>query len=189
MPRKITLIVTMVALLATSGVFANTALTAAQKDIGPRISKKAELFALPFNDLSLSRLENQLSGMGLRSDPSYKDGVVSYGLGPEGILGVTNATLHSNTSGYVHQALLSGVIESREQRKALGQLLEKKYGDPSDGDLQSGMGHAIWLFQDSTRIELRNSTFDVSVLYVDERPRVVIRSGQIDVEALSRENP
>jgi len=37
----------------------------------------AELFGLPLNDLSVARLEKQLNAMGLRSYPSYKDGVIS----------------------------------------------------------------------------------------------------------------
>lgn len=151
-------------------------------------SDVAELFGLPLNDLSVSRLEEHLNKMGLRSYPSYKDDVVSYGLGPEGILGVTNATIYSNGSGYIRQALLSGVVESNEKRRALGELLARKYGTPSEGFLKNGIGRSKWLFKDGTMIEFHNTTFDVSLMYVDEKPKVASRSGQIDVEALSRKN-
>jgi hypothetical protein len=151
-----------------------------------RSSNVAELFGLPLNDLSVSRLERQINSMGLHSYPSYKDGVISYSLGPEGILGVTNATIYSNGSGYVRQALLSGVVESNEKRKALGELLGRKYGTPSEGFLNNGIGRSKWLFKDGTMIEFHNTTYDVSLMYVDENPKVAARSGQIDVEALSR---
>jgi hypothetical protein len=151
-------------------------------------SNMAELFGLPLNDLSVSRLDKQLNSMGLHSYPSYKDGVVSYSLGPEGILGVTNATIYSNGSGYIRQALLSGVVESSEKRKALGELLARKYGKPSEGFLNNGIGRSKWLFKDGTMIELHNTTYDVSLMYVDESPKVATPSGQIDVEALSRKN-
>lgn len=152
----------------------------------PQLSNIAELFGLPLNDLSLSRLEKKLDSMGLHSYPSYKEGEVSYSLGPEGILGVTHATIFSNSSRYVQQALLSGVVGSLEKRQALGELLQKKYGAPSEGYLNNGIGRSKWLFKDGTLIEFHNSTYDVYIMYVDERPRVMGRSGQIDVEALSR---
>jgi hypothetical protein len=152
----------------------------------PRNSSIAELFGLSVNNLSLSRLEDHLDNIGLNSYPSYKDGVVSYSLGPEGILGVTNATIFSNTSGYVHQVLLYGVVESDEKRQSLGKLLEKKYGTPTAGNLVDGIGKTHWEFRDGTKIELLNSTFDVAITYIDERPRVRVQSGRIDVEALSR---
>ena len=152
----------------------------------PLLSTAAELFGLPLNDLSLSRLEKKLDGMGLQSYPSYKEGEVSYSLGPEGILGVTNATIFSNSSGYVRQAALSGVVKSSEKRKALGELLVRKYGAPNEGYLNNGIGRSKWLFKNGTMIEFYNSTYDVSIMYVDERPRTLVRSGQIDVEALSR---
>lgn len=151
-------------------------------------SSVAQLFGLTLNDLSLSKLENHLGSIGLSSYPSYKEGVVAYSLGPEGILGVTNATIFSNTSGYVHQILLSGVIDSDEKRQLLGELLEQKYGAPTDGLLSEGIGKTQWKFKDGTSIELINSTFDVSITYIDERPRVRLGSGKIDVEALSRKN-
>lgn len=146
----------------------------------------AELFGLRFNDLSLSRLDSKLRGMGITSYPSYKEGQTSYSLGAEGILGVTNATVFTNSSGYVQQALLSGVVQSNEKRQSLGRLLEQKYGAPAAGYLSDGIGKARWLFREGTMIELRNTTFDVSLAYVDERPGVQSRSGKIDVEALSR---
>lgn len=163
-------------------------LAKAESSTASRVADMAELFGLPLNDLSVSQLNKQLNSMGLSSYPSYKDGVVSYSLGPEGILGVTNATIYSNGSGYVRQALLSGVVESKEKRKALGDLLTRKYGNPSEGVLNNGIGRSKWLFTDGTMIELHNTTYDVSLMYVDESPKVATRSGQIDVEALSRKN-
>ncbi|UTV99106.1 uridine kinase [Marinomonas rhizomae] len=163
-------------------------LAKAESDAAPKVAEVAELFGLPLNDLSVSQLNKQLNSMGLSSYPSYKDGAVSYSLGPEGILGVTNATIYSNGSGYVRQALLSGVVESKEKRKALGDLLTRKYGNPSEGALNNGIGRSKWLFTDGTMIELHNTTYDVSLMYVDGSPKVVARSGQIDVEALSRKN-
>ena len=163
-------------------------LAKAESSTASRVADMAELFGLPLNDLSVSQLNKQLNSMGLSRYPSYKDGVVSYSLGPEGILGVTNATIYSNGSGYVRQALLSGVVESKEKRKALGDLLTRKYGNPSEGVLNNGIGRSKWLFTDGTMIELHNTTYDVSLMYVDESPKVATRSGQIDVEALSRKN-
>lgn len=163
-------------------------LAKAEANVVSQSSDVAELFGLPLNDLSVSRLEEHLNSMGLRSYPSYKDGVVSYSLGPEGILGVTNATIYSNGSGYIRQALLSGVVESNDKRKALGELLTRKYGKPSEGFLNNGIGRPKWQFKDGTMIELHNTTYDVSLTYVDESPKVASRSGQIDVEALSRKN-
>jgi len=155
----------------------------------PRLSSVAELFGLPLNDLRLSRLEKKLNSMGLYSYPSYKDGEVSYSLGSKGILGVTDATIFSNSSEYVQQALLSGVVKSSEERKALGELLQRKYGAPTDGYLDNGIGRSKWLFKDGTMIEFQNSTYDVSIMYVDEQPRVLASSGKIDVEALSHKKP
>ncbi|QUX97394.1 uridine kinase [Marinomonas sp. CT5] len=160
----------------------------AETDGASNVSNKAELFGLPFNDLSLSLLERHLKSLGLQKYPSYKAGVVSYSLGPKGILGVTNATIYSNTSGYIHQALLSGVIESSEDRQALGELLEKKYGTPGSGQLKTGVGRAKWLFDDDTSIELHNDSYDVSITYIDEKPMVDSHTGEIDVEALLRKN-
>ncbi|ETX10519.1 uridine kinase [Marinomonas ushuaiensis DSM 15871] len=178
----------MVSTFFVSQVFANASKANGdvEKAPKPRITGNAKFFGLPLNDLALPRLEKHLSEMGLQNYPSYKDGVVNYSLGPDGILGVTDATVFSNSSGYVQQARLSGVVESNEKRKALGDLLLRRYGTPSDGQLRSGLGHAAWLFRDGTMVELRNSTFDVSIMYVDERPRVASHSGKIDVEALSR---
>jgi hypothetical protein len=158
----------------------------AKTNESPQLSNIAELFGLSMNDLSLSQLEKKLTSMGLQRYPSYKEGEVSYSLGPEGILGVTNATIFSNSSRYVQQALLSGVVGSLEERQALGELLQIKYGAPSKGYLNDGIGRSKWLFRDGTMIELHNSTYDVSIMYVDEQPKVMEHSGQIDVEALSR---
>ena len=161
-------------------------LAKAEANVVSQSSDVAELFGLPLNDLSISVLEQHLNSMGLRSYPSYKDGVVSYSLGPDGILGVTNATIYSNGSGYISQALLSGVVESSEKRKALGELLARKYGNPSEGFLNNGIGRSKWLFKDGTMIEFHNTTYDVSLMYVDETPKIATSSGKIDVEALSR---
>ena len=161
-------------------------LVKAEANDASRSSNVAELFGLPLNDLSVSHLEKQLNGMGLHSYPSYKDGVISYSLGPEGILGVTSATIYTNGSGYIRQALLAGVVESSEKRKELGNLLARKYGSPSEGFLNNGIGRSKWYFADGTMIELHNTTYDVSLMYVDEKPKVATSSGKIDVEALSR---
>jgi len=181
--RASALFVFIVSVFFTGLVSANTNTANNSK---PRLFGSSKIFGLPLNNLALPRLEKHLSEMGLQSYPSYKDGVVSYSLGPEGILGVTNATVFSNSSGYIQQALLSGVVQSNQKRKALGDLLVKKYGAPNDGQLLSGLGRAAWLFRDGTMIELHNSTFDVSIVYVDERPKVASHTGKIDVEALSR---
>jgi len=160
----------------------------AATDTKSKLTDKAELFGLPFNNLSLAKLEKQLIGMGLNKYPSYRDDMVSYSLGKEGILGVTNADIFVNNSGYVRQALLSGVIDDNEKRRDLGSLLEKKYGSPVSGALSGGIGKAKWQFNDATTIEFRNTTYDVSIMYVDERPTVTSFSGKIDVEALSRKS-
>ena len=165
-----------------------TMVARAESEGASKSSGVAELFGLPLNDLSVSRLEQQLNAMGLRSYPSYKDGVISYSLGPEGILGVTSATIFANASGFVRQALLAGVVESSEKRKELGNLLAKKYGSPSEGFLNNGIGRSKWYFADGTMIELHNTTYDVSFMYIDGKPKVATRSGKIDVEALSRKN-
>lgn len=148
----------------------------------------AELFGLRVNDLSKAVFEKQLSKMGLQSYPSYKKGVACYSLGPDGILGIKELTVLFNPSDYVRQATLSGVVESNEKRKSLGLLLEKKYGPPNVGFVRNGYGRAKWIFKDGTQIELHNTTFDVSVSYVDERPKVLSESGEIDVHALSKKN-
>lgn len=178
--------IVFICLLFLGGLGSLSVFAATQSAV--RTSNYAELFGLRFNDLSLSRLNSKLRSMGITSYPSYKEGQISYSLGTEGILGVTNATVFTNSSGYIQQALLSGVVESSEKRQSLGKLLEQKYGAPAAGYLSDGIGKARWLFQEGTTIELRNSTFDVSLAYVDERPRVQSRSGKIDVEALSRKN-
>ena len=155
----------------------------------PLFSDTAEFFGLPFNNLHLSKIQEKLKNIGLHSYPSYKNGVVSYSLGEKGILGVTNATIHSNPSSYVTKALLSGVVQSKEDRQALGEVFVTKYGKPTVGFISEGIGRGKWFFEEGTMIELKNSTFDVSISYVDEQPKEVSsRSGKIDVEALSRKN-
>ena len=182
MPRKVApmwMAFALVALVSKPvSVMAETNESATSSDV-------AELFGLPVNGLSLAKLESRLESMGLQSYPSYKPGIVSYSLGPEGILGVTNATIYFNSSKYVSQVLLSGVVESSEKRKNLGELLGRKYGVPTEGSLKNGLGRSTWSFRDGTTINLRNTTYDVSILYVDEQPEVMTRSNKIDVEALS----
>ena len=99
---------------------------------------------------------------------------------------MTNATIYTNKSGYLEKALLSGVVDNDEKRQSLGKLLEEKYGTPAVGYLADGIGQVKWFFNEGTVIELRNTTFDVSLVYVDEQPKVLFNSGRIDVEALSR---
>ncbi|BFM49765.1 uridine kinase [Marinomonas sp. THO17] len=154
-----------------------------------RVAATSELFGLPFNNLKLTDLEEHLKSMGVEGYPSYQEeGVESFSLGPEGILGVTDLIVYSNDSGFIEKALLSGVVESDSKRSALGELLFNKYGVPSVGSLTDNVGEVEWWLRDYTKIMLKNTTFDVSVMYVDERPRVINRSGRIDVESLSRNN-
>ncbi len=152
------------------------------------VSNSAELFGLRINDLSKEQLEAQLSAMGLQSFPSYKNDVVSYSLGTEGILGIKILSVYFNQSDYFRQAIMAGVVEDNEKRRLLGSLLVKKYGEPDVGYVNDGYGRAKWLFDEGNYIELHNTTFDVSVSYVDERPKVESRSGSIDVHALSRQS-
>lgn len=182
MPREVVPVLLVFALVL---LLSRPALVMAETNESATFSGVAELFGLPVKGLALSQLESRLESMGLQSYPSYKLGVVSYSLGPDGILGVTNATIYFNSSKYVSQVLLSGVVESNETRKNLGELLERKYGSPSEGFLNDGLGRSKWSFRDGTTIDFRNTTYDVSVLYVDEQPKVTSRSGKIDVEALS----
>jgi len=149
-------------------------------------SKEAELFGLKINDLSQSKFESQLKKMGLHSFPSFRKGIASYSLGEDGILGVRSLTVVYNKSKYVEKISLAGVVKSNEKRKALGLLLINKYGIPTVGFVNQGFGRAQWLFGDGTLIELRNTTFDVSMSYVDRSPKVQSLSGQIDVESLQK---
>ena len=148
---------------------------------------EAELFGMKVNDLSQQELEMNLSRMGLESYPTYRKDYVSYGLGPEGILGIRDLSVHYNSYRFVEKMSLSGVIESNQNRKALGKLLLDKYGKPTAGFVTNGYGRAQWLFDDGTLIELHNTTFDVSLLYVDREPMVQPLSGRIDVEALKNQ--
>lgn len=111
----------------------NTALVKAEGSRKPQIVTRAELFGLPFNDLSLQTLEKRLATMDIHSYPSYKDGVANYSLGRSGMLGLTDAKVYYNRSGYVWQALMFGVVESKEKRQYLGNLLQRKYGLPDEG--------------------------------------------------------
>ncbi len=149
-------------------------------------SQEAELFGLKINDLSQSKFEDQLKKMGLRSFPSFRKGIASYSLGEEGILGVRSLTVVYNKSKFVEKISLAGVVKSNEKRKALGLLLINKYGIPTVGFVNQGFGRAQWLFDDGTLIELRNTTFDVSMSYVDRSPKVQSLSGHIDVESLQK---
>lgn len=182
MLRK-TMLVYMAILLVISPlnhVFANTAVLPT--------TKSAELFGLPLSNLRLSALANHLNSMGLKSYPTYREGIVNYSLGPDGILGITNAAIYTNASGFVQQALLTGVIQSNDQRRAIGDVFLKKYGEPSEGILNRGIGRSKWSFEDGTEIDFRNTTYDVSILYVNSRPKSNVRSGRIDVEALYRKS-
>ncbi len=154
--------------------------------VAPSYAKGAELFGIGFNDLSKSSFEAHLKKMGLEPYPSYRAGIASYSLGKEGILGIRELTVRYNTSNFVEKATMSGVVESKEKRASLGNVLVKKYGQPDVGFVRDGFGRARWLMSDGTEIELHNTTFDVSVLYVDTRPAREQASGQIDVEALMR---
>ncbi|MCZ2722160.1 uridine kinase [Marinomonas sp. 15G1-11] len=151
-------------------------------------SQHAELFGLKINDLSQADFEKQLDAMGLRSYPSFRKGIASYSLGEEGILGVRALTVIYNKSKFVEKISLAGVVKDNEKRKALGNLLINKYGIPTVGFVNQGFGRAQWLFADGTLIELHNTTFDVSVAYVDRSPKIHSLSGQIDVESLQRKN-
>ncbi|RNF51462.1 uridine kinase [Marinomonas hwangdonensis] len=185
--RRKTMLVYVVLALVIAPV--NQALANSANSAVLPTANAAELFGLSFNDLKLVDLAQHLKNMGLQSYPTYKEGIVSYGLGPEGILGITNATLYTNPSGYVRQALLTGVIQSNEKRKAIGDVFFNKYGAPSEGFLNKGIGRSKWLFDDGTEIDFRNTTYDVSILYVDLQPKKSARnSGRIDVEALSRKS-
>ncbi|MBJ7539230.1 uridine kinase [Marinomonas transparens] len=151
-----------------------------------KFSTEAEIFGLRVNDLSQPAFEKQLTSMGLQPYPSYHKGVASYSLGPDGILGIKSLNILFNRSGYIRQAVMSGVVTNNSQRGSIGALLEKKYGEPTIGFVKNGYGRAKWLFPDGTFIELHNTTFDVSIRYGDEHPKVQSHSGKIDVEALSR---
>jgi len=149
-------------------------------------SSGAELFGIPFNDLSKDKFEEHLAKIGLEPYPSYREGIANYSLGASGILGIKELTVIYNRYQYVERATMSGVVESAELRAKLGHLLEGKYGPPSIGFVRDGYGRARWMLTDGTEIELRNTTFDVSVSYIDRVPRRASASGRIDVEALLR---
>ena len=152
----------------------------------PSYARGAELFGIAFNDLSKSSFEAHLKKMGLEPYPSYRTGIASYSLGTNGILGIRELTVRYNDSNFVEKATMSGVVESKDKRANLGNVLVKKYGPPSVGFVRDGFGRARWVLPDGTEIELHNTTFDVSVLYVDTHPAREEASGQIDVEALMR---
>lgn len=154
----------------------------------PSYSTGAELFGIPFNDLSKAKFEMHLTKMGLEPYPSYREGVASYSLGASGILGIKELTVVYNRYQFVERATMSGVVEDAELRAKLGTVLEHKYGPPSIGFVRDGYGRARWMLQDGTEIQLRNTTFDVSVVYTDRVPKRVSPSGRIDVEALLKRN-
>lgn len=154
----------------------------------PIANQGAELFGLKVNDLSKEDFEKRLSAMGLQPYPSYKKGVATYSLGPEGILGVRELAIQFNGDDYLKKATMSGVVKSNKKRQSLGNLLVKKYGMPNIGFVRDGYGRAKWVFHDGTYIELHNTTFNVLVIYVDQQPKVLSESGQIDVEALYKKS-
>lgn len=150
----------------------------------PSYASGAEIFGIKFNNLSKEKFESHLKKMGLEPYPSYREGVASYSLGASGILGIKELTVRYNDYQYVERATLSGVVEDPELRARLGNVLLHKYGQPDVGFVRDGYGRARWELSDSTDIELRNTTFDVSVVYIDRYPKLVSPSGKIDVEAL-----
>lgn len=154
----------------------------------PVYASGAELFGIAFNDLSKAQFEMHLKKMGLEPFPSYRQGVASYSLGKNGILGIKELTVRYNQYQFVEKATLSGVVESPELRAKLGNVLLQKYGQPEVGFVRDGYGRARWQLPDNTDIELRNTTFDVSVVYIDRVPKAVSPSGRIDVEALLKRN-
>ncbi|MCV2403653.1 uridine kinase [Marinomonas sp. C2222] len=159
---------------------------AIESEVNSSNANTAELFGLPLNDLSLSELENKMNSLGFKSYPSYKEGVTNYSLGRHGVLGVKNAAIFYNRSGYIRKTHLSGTVNSSKNRQKLGNLLEQKYGKPHIGMLDDGYGRAEWQFEDGTRIAFYNATTEVSITYADGTPKAVSRSGSIDVEALAR---
>lgn len=154
----------------------------------PIYSNGAELFGIPFNDLSKAKFEEHLSKIGLEPYPSYRAGVANYSLGEKGILGIKELTVVFNQYEYVERATMSGVVEDPKLRAKLGALLEHKYGPPTVGFVRDGYGRARWDLADTTEIELHNTTFDVSVVYVDRTPKHKQASGRIDVKALLQKN-
>lgn len=160
---------------------------APDRQINPIANEGAEIFGLKVNDLSKKTFEKRLGEMGIEPYPSYKKDVVSYSLGDNGILGLKELDATFNDYGYIKQATMVGVVKSNDKRSSLGNLLVKKYGEPNIGFVKDGYGRAKWVFQDGTYIELHNTTFDVSVIYVDQDPKIPSESGQIDVEALYKE--
>ncbi|SBT17142.1 hypothetical protein MGA5115_01232 [Marinomonas gallaica] len=183
---------------AVLGSFASVAEDLAQADsaevveevqpAAPSYSKGAELFGIGFNNLSKAEFEAHLSKMGLEPYPSYREGIASYSLGATGILGIKELTVVYNHYEYVERATMSGVVEDPELRSKLGSVLERKYGPPTVGFIRDGYGRARWILRDGTEIELHNTTFDVSVSYLDRIPKRKSSSGRIDVEALLKRN-
>ncbi|MBM6552183.1 uridine kinase [Marinomonas ostreistagni] len=174
--------------LLLSQSYANETVTEEETPPAPVYAKGAELFGITFNDLSKAQFEMHLKKMGLEPYPSYREGVASYSLGKNGILGIKELTVRYNQHQYVEKATLSGVVESPELRAQLGSVLLHKYGQPDVGFVRDGYGRARWQLPDNTDIELRNTTFDVSVVYIDRVPKAVSPSGRIDVEALLKRN-
>lgn len=171
--------------LALTQAFAQESSDSVQESApSPVYADGAELFGITFNDLSKNAFETHLKKMGLEPYPSYRQGVASYSLGKSGILGIKELTVRYNPYQYVEKATLSGVVEDPELRARLGEVLLHKYGQPNVGFVNDGYGRARWELADGTDIELRNTTFDVSVVYIDRRPKRVSASGRIDVEAL-----
>lgn len=154
----------------------------------PLYAEGAELFGIPFDDLSKAKFEAHLRKMGLEPYPSYREGVASYSLGKSGILGIKELTVRYNDYQFVEKATLSGVVEDADLRARLGEVLLQKYGQPDVGFVRDGYGRARWELKDATAIELRNTTFDVSVVYLDRIPKRISSSGKIDVEALLKRN-
>ncbi|MEL0615075.1 uridine kinase, partial [Marinomonas arenicola] len=70
----------------------------------PIANQGAELFGLKENDLSKEDFEKRLTAIGLQPYPSYKKGVATYRLGPEGILGVRQLAIQFNGDDYQKKA-------------------------------------------------------------------------------------
>ncbi|REG85099.1 uridine kinase [Marinomonas pollencensis] len=188
MLQRIIAVFLSIAVLAFCSMASFAADESADRKSTPIADQGAELFGLTINDLSKENFEKRLSAMGLQPYPSYKKGVATYSLGQEGILGIRELAIQFNDYDYLIKATMSGVVESNKKRQALGSLLVKKYGMPNIGYVRDGYGRAKWVFQDGTYIELHNTTFNVLVIYVDQQPKTVSESGQIDVEALYKKS-
>lgn len=172
-----------------SACFVSISVSSEEVELGkpepaPVYAKSAELFGLLINDLSQEEFEKHLRSMGMSPYPSYKEGKANYSLGDKGILGIRQISVHYNNYNFVERIELHGLVENVKQRSSLGNLLSKKYGPPMAGFVRDGFGRAQWRFDDGTLVELRNTTFEVTVSYRDLIPKRKTVSGEINVQAL-----